>query len=82
MLEQIETDKIFSLDIDFKDPLQKKLFSLMKGPIEHVLAFPRLNRAYTGISQMPDSRPFTDKALERLNVTYELSEQDGTSMQL
>ncbi|HXY55509.1 MAG TPA: GNAT family N-acyltransferase [Nitrospirota bacterium] len=76
MLEQIETDKIFSLDIDFKDPLQKKLFSIMKGPIEHVLAFPRLNRAYADISQMTDSRPFTDKVLERLDLTYELSEQD------
>jgi putative hemolysin len=76
MLEEIKTDRIFSLDIDFKDPLQKKLFSIMKGPIEHVLAFPRLNRAYTDISQMTDSRPFTEKVLERLNVSYELSEQD------
>jgi putative hemolysin len=76
MLGQIETNKIFSLDIDFKDPLQKKLFSMVKGPIEHFLAFPRLNRAYADIARMPDNRPFTEKVLEKLNVTYDLAEQD------
>ncbi len=70
MLEQIETDKIFSLDIDVKDPLQKKLFSIIKGPIEHFLAFPRLKRAYTDIAQMSDSRPFTEKVLEKLCIFY------------
>ena len=76
MLDRIETDSIFSLDIDFKDPLQKKLFSMVKGPIEHFLAFPRLNRAYADIAQMSDKRPFTEKVLEKLNVSYDLAESD------
>jgi len=82
MLQQMETNRIFSLDIDFKDPLQNKLFSMVKSPIEHFLAFPRLNRAYADISLMKDSRPFPDKVLEQLNVTYDLGEEGLARMQV
>lgn len=40
MLEQAPSNRIFNLSVEFKNPLQNKLFSLLKGPIEHVLAFP------------------------------------------
>jgi len=76
MLNQTEPNHIFRLDIDLKDPLQKKLFSMVKGPIEHFLAFPRLNRAYADIARMSDNRPFTEKVLEKLNIAYDLTEQD------
>ncbi len=76
MQEQIEAKRIFSLNVDFKAPLQNKLFSMVKGPIEHFLAFSRLNRAYADIVQMSDNRPFPDKVLEKLNVTYDLADQD------
>jgi len=49
---------------------------MVKGPIEHFLAFPRLNRAYADIARMSDSRPFTEKVMEKLNITYDLTEQD------
>lgn len=81
MPEQIETHRIFSLDIDFKEPYQKKLFSMVKDPIEHVLAFPRLNKAYADIAHMTDNRPFPDKALEQLNVSYDLDEEDLARLQ-
>ena len=76
MLEQMETDRIFTLAPDIKDPLQKKLFSMVKGPIEHVLAFPRLNKAYAEVSRMRDKRPFPDKVLELLDVAYDLNDGD------
>ena len=76
MLNQTEPKRIFRLDIDLKDPFQKKLFSMVKGPIEHFLAFPRLNRAYADIARMSDRRPFTEKVLEKLNISYDLAEQD------
>ncbi len=82
MLEQMDANRIFSLDLDFKDPLQKKLFSMVKGPIEHFLAFPRMNRAYADIAQMSDNRPFTEKVLEQLNVTYDLTENDLERMHI
>ncbi|OGW48807.1 MAG: hypothetical protein A2078_00740 [Nitrospirae bacterium GWC2_57_9] len=81
MLEQLEKKALFSLDVDFKDPFQNKLFSLVKNPIEHFLAFPRLNRAYADIAGMKDSRPFPDKVLDLLRISYELEEEDLARLQ-
>ena len=76
MLEQTQMNRIFNLSPDFKAPLQNKLFSLVKGPIEHFLAFPRLNQVYDDISNMEDDRSFPEKALDRLQVSYDLTEAD------
>ncbi len=64
--ESDTTKRIFNLNVDFKNPLQNKLFSLVKGPIEHVLALPRLNRIYDDVSRLRDDRPFPDKILGQL----------------
>jgi putative hemolysin len=76
MLQQTQPNRIFNLNMDFKDPLQNKLFSMVKGPLEHVLDFPRMNRLYNDVSRMDDNRPFSDKILDRLNVTYDLPDAD------
>ncbi len=76
MLQQNQSNRIFNLSLNFKDPVQNMLFSLMKSPIEHFLAFPRLNRVYSDIISMEDDRSFPEKALERLHVAYDLAEAD------
>ena len=73
---QTQPERIFNLDVNFSDPLQNKLFSLVKAPIEHVLSFPRINRLYDDVARMTDQRPFSDKILEHLNVSYELPDAD------
>ncbi len=75
-MNQTQTNRIFNLNVDFKNPLQNKLFSLVKGPIEHVLAFPRLNQIYDDVSKLHDDRPFPEKVLEQLGVSYDLPEED------
>ena len=67
---------LFNLDVDFKDPLQNQLFSMVKGPIEQALEIPRLNRFYDDVSRMDDNRPFPDRVLERLGVSYDISATD------
>ena len=52
-MNQTQPNRLFNLNIDFKNPLQNKLFSMMKGPIEHALDFPRLNRLYDDVSRTP-----------------------------
>ena len=79
-MNQTENSPLFSLNVNFNDPLQNRLFSMVKGPIEHFLAFPRMNRAYDEIGRMNDNRPFPDKVLEKLNVTYDLAEADLARM--
>ncbi len=81
MINQMQTDRIFSLDVNLKDPLQNKLFSIMRGPIEHFLAFPRLNCAYAEVARMKDSRPFPDKVLDQLYITCDLEEEDLARLQ-
>lgn len=75
-MNQTQPDRLFNLNVAFKDPLQNRLFSLVKGPLEHFLAFPRMNRAYADISEMGDNRPFPDKVLDKLNVAYDLTAED------
>ncbi len=76
MMDQTQSNRIFSLNMTFKDPLQNKLFSLFKGPLEQVLDFPRMNRLYDDVSRLQDNRPFPDKVLEQLGVSYDLTEAD------
>ena len=76
MMDQAQPTRIFNLNVAFENPLQNKLFSLMKGSIEHALDFPRLNRFYDDVSRLHDNRPFPDKVLEQLNVSYDVSEAD------
>ena len=76
MMIQTQPNRIFNLNIAFKNPLQNKLFSMMKGPIEHVLDFPRMNRLYDDVHRMNDNRPFSDKVLEELGVSYDVPETD------
>src|SRR5574341_1059081 len=75
-MPELRTDPIFKLDAPFKDPVRKTLFSLMEQPIERMLLFPHLNKAYADVLGMGDSRPFAEKVLEKLNVSYDLSEDD------
>jgi putative hemolysin len=81
-MSQLQADRIFNLDIKFKDPIQNRLFSLVKGPVEHFLALPRLNRVYADIGRMEDSRPFSEKILELLNVNYDLNDQDLSKLMI
>ena len=76
MMNQTQPNRIFNLNVAFKNPLQNKLFSMMKGPIEHVLDFPRMNRLYDDVHRMHDNRPFSDKILEELGVSYDVPEPD------
>ena len=69
-------EKIFRLDNPYNDPVRKRLFAMMEWPVERLLLFHRLNRAYQEVSAMRDPRPFPDKALDRLNVQYTVEEND------
>jgi hypothetical protein len=55
-MDQTQPDRLFNLNVAFKDPLLNKLFSLVKGPIEHFLAFPRMNQAYADTTRTPSGQ--------------------------
>jgi putative hemolysin len=82
MIDPTQPTRLFNLNVAFKNPLQNKLFSMMKGPIEHALDFPRLNRFYDDVSQLHDNRPFPDKVLEQLEVSYDISAADHSRVMI
>jgi putative hemolysin len=78
MPETCSAPDVFKLENPFSAtaPLRRRIFSMMEWPVERLLLFHRLNRAYRDVAAMRDRRPFVDKALERLNVRYEIADED------
>ncbi len=81
MLEHLSKRPLFSLDMRFKDPVQNKIFAMIKDPLEHILALPRLNKAYAEISDMKDTRPFPEKVLDLLDIACDIDEEDLRKLQ-
>jgi hypothetical protein len=80
MLNQTQAGRLFNLNVAFKNPLQNKLFSMMKGPIEHVLDFPRLNRFYDGVSRLHDGLIIVDLTKTEPRMLERYLGKDGTRM--
>ncbi len=79
MAPKQNTDKIFNLDINIKDPLRRKMFGMVKGPLERLFMFPKLNDVYWSAKEIQESEQnyqFTDAILEYMNLKYEISEED------
>lgn len=78
MQVSVKNERVFTLDNPFPPSagVRRKLFSMMEWPVERLLLFDRLNKAYRDVAAMRDGRPFVDKALDRLNVRYALEDDD------
>jgi putative hemolysin len=76
MTQTAEQNRVFKLDNPYSDPLRNTIVAMLEGPVERLLLFPHLNQAYADVQRMTDQRQFFDKALERLNVRYEISDSD------
>lgn len=76
MQTTVSDTKIFRLDNPYSDPLRKRLFGMMEWPVERLLLFHHLNKAYRDVAAMRDPRPFVDKALDRLGVSYTVADED------
>lgn len=73
-----ESDKIFNLDIKFKDPFRKKLFSVVKGSLEWMFSLKGLNKLYSDAKKdgKDQDRFFFEQLLETMNTTYQMTERD------
>ncbi|MEX2403933.1 MAG: GNAT family N-acyltransferase [Balneolales bacterium] len=68
--------KIFSLDVSYKDPFRRKLFSLVASSLERFLSLKELNEIYADALKKDDDRQFFEKILETMNIQYLISERD------
>jgi putative hemolysin len=68
--------QIFTLDVEFKDPIRKNLFPLIKGPLEKLLNLSDLNDIYNSVATTPAGKEFVTKLLASMNVKFRASETD------
>lgn len=71
-----KAQKIFSLDLSYKDPIRKKLFALVANTLERFLSLEELNEIYADSIKKVDDRQFFEKILETMNVQYQITERD------
>ena len=67
---------IFTLDVDFKDPVRKSLFPILKRPLEYLFSLEQLNRLYTVIKSKSKDKSFIDTLFDELNVRFVVSDSD------
>lgn len=60
----------------FKDPLRQRVFSIVGGAVEKLLAIDAINQIYYQAAGRGDDRHFLDKVLDVMNVELEVLEQD------
>lgn len=68
-------NRLIDLTSPFEKPLQRRLVSLIERPLSRMLSIHSVNRAYEHFSSCYDDSNFFDRALEFLNIIYEV--QDG-----
>ncbi|HYA26568.1 MAG TPA: hypothetical protein VEE82_01085, partial [Thermodesulfovibrionales bacterium] len=76
MVNKAQAGRIFQITNTSSNPFISALLPVISGTLENVLLFPHLNRLYDEVSRKGDERPFLDKALEVLNISYDISGQD------
>lgn len=68
--------KIINLRDFFKNPLQRKVFSIIGGAVEKALAIDRINQLYYAVATLDDDRHFLDRVLDVMNIETKVSESD------
>jgi putative hemolysin len=76
MSESEKHEKIFNLDLEVEGTLRKSLFRVARKPLERLLSFHGLNNLYNEALHYQTDQAFYDKLLDRMNVTYHISERD------
>lgn len=76
MRAPIPIEPVFKLNALIQDPRKQRLVGLFGNSIERILAFHQLNVIYTELKADSDPRDFLTRSLERLNIHYEVAQED------
>lgn len=70
--------KLYSLNPSFRDPLRRKVFSIVSGAAEKILAIDKVNQIYyeSAINEESEEPHFTGRILDTMQVDYDVSDQD------
>ena len=67
---------LFQLNPEFKDPLRRKLFPIVKAPLEKALLLNRVNSMYREIEKTLDTGLFLANITKRLSIQSRLEDKD------
>jgi putative hemolysin len=67
---------LFQLNTQFTNPLRRKLFPIVKAPLEKALLLDRVNRLYREIEKTFDTGRFLANVIKLLNIQYRFEERD------
>ncbi|HMP75470.1 MAG TPA: GNAT family N-acyltransferase [Kiritimatiellia bacterium] len=76
MTEPAKSKRLIQLGSFFKNPVQRKLFSVVGGAVEKALAIDRINQIYYAAATGTDDRHFMDRVLEVMNIELAITESD------
>lgn len=71
-----KSKRLIQLQSFFKNPLQRKVFSVVGGAVEKALALDRINQIYYAAATKEDDRHFMDRVLEVMNIELAVAESD------
>ena len=67
---------LLTLDVPFRDPVRRTIFSILKLPLSKLLHLNTLNSKYAEAHVPGEDHRFTDRALGALNIRCDVSEDD------
>jgi len=73
---KINQDPLIKLSPNFRSPIKKTIFSLIKWPIEKILRVRSINSIYSDINFHGDDLEFSEQALEYLNICNDVPDED------
>ena len=80
MVSNVPAPAPFALDVHFDDPVRRAVMTLTRPMLERVLGLHALNVLYRNEAADHDERHFVERALDTLETTYEVSEEDQSSI--
>lgn len=77
VMEQTPRKDLFSLKGSFRDPIRRKMFSVVGGAVEKLLAIDKINQIYYEASSKQDPGDhFAGKVLDTMRVEYDVRDED------
>ena len=75
-MRKSDLQEVFGLHFDFRDPVRRRMFSLIKSRLERALSLDRLNELYGRIPKEEGTLPYLRAALEAMNIRCRVSDGD------
>ncbi|MFH0789123.1 MAG: 1-acyl-sn-glycerol-3-phosphate acyltransferase [Pseudomonadota bacterium] len=76
-MDRIDSEQpLWQLDLQFKDPIRRRLFPIVKAPLQKALLLDRINSLYRQIEESLEPSQFLAAIEKILKIQYRIAEKD------